>query len=295
MRSKRIAEDPEELFTLTFLRTLNGFSLITSFREVAGVATDYAVPALVQRAMATLQDLDGEGVFDKLFIMPDGKTRASKEKFMAVTGGIKEMARTMVAASIKSHSFAVDAASLVFAHSILDAAAYSYCRVASLLVPQDWEGAVGERQVLLKHMKGCTYDSVLQEKVADYVGSLERKSLLKKLDSLHTVCRPSDGWSALGDYAYDRERLKRLDETRHDVVHGGDVVWPLPKGDDDLWYIQKTCTHLMVLVNQRYKVKMNTAYLSRAYGTSGGHTPLMAQQEPEKGTAPDLEGQTPLS
>ena len=49
----------------------------------------------------------------------------------------------------------VDAASIVFAHSVLDAAALDYCRVTALVAPGDWESVIDQRQVKLSDLRGA--------------------------------------------------------------------------------------------------------------------------------------------
>jgi hypothetical protein len=71
----------------------------------------------------------------------------------------------------------------------------------------------------------------------DYLGSLERAPLLKKLDLIFSLCRPSPTFVGINEnYRYDRERIIALENHATTMcIHGG-LGSRLPHGDDDLSY-----------------------------------------------------------
>ena len=109
-------------------------------------------------------------------------------------------------------------------------------------------------------MKPKTYDQLLQAKLGERMERLERESLLTKVDRLFARCNPLPGWSPMVGYAFDRERIKRFDDQRHEIVHGKAIGKPLALfqvSDENLFYVQQTGMYLMGLVN-----------LSMGYGSS---------------------------
>ena len=96
----------------------------------------------------------------------------------------------MVRAQQQSFSAAVDAASLVFAHSILDDAAFQYCRVTAIVSPSSWEPFVLKQKVNLEETRNNEYESLLKQKIEGYLGNLERESLMTKSQKLFEICKP---------------------------------------------------------------------------------------------------------
>ena len=254
----------EDVFAETFVNTLKGWSLVHSFRQVAAVGASHVVPQIERGWMEALNEFDAEGVFEKILVPPDGATQGVKEKFFEVAGGLPAMAQKMASGQMADHSYATDAASLVFAHSIVDSAAYDCCRTTGLISPDDWESAVEKKTFTLKDIKGEAYETLRERKLEKYFLRLERKSLLHKLAALRRVCKPPAGFSNMKGYSYDEGRISELDTLRHKVVHGGRVVQPLPNGDADIWYLLQTSMHLMILVNHRFGITIDEVHFKRA-------------------------------
>jgi hypothetical protein len=93
---------------------------------------------------------------------------------------------------------------------------------------------------------------------ADAVLSL---AVIEDCDGVAIGDQPPPGFVGVKNFAFDRERLKALDEMRHDIVHSRGPVVELPHGDDDILFLQKTATFLLSLVNQRYEVKIDPTYM----------------------------------
>ena len=67
----------------------------------------------------------------------------------------------------------------------------------------------------------------------------------------------------MSDYTFDRNRLEKLDDLRHEAVHGSDPLVALEDGDDDVWFLQKTAFYLMALVNMRYDTRIDPNLMLR--------------------------------
>lgn len=156
----------------------------------------------------------------------------------------------------------LEAAVLVFYHSLLDATAFDYCRVTVLHAPRDWEQDLKNTQVPLLETQGKSYDQLLQTKLSERLERLERESLLTKLDRLFARCNPPPGWSP---YVFDRARIKRFDDQRHEIIHGKALGKPLtlfPVTDENLFYVQQTGMYLMWSVCLKYGMRVSASYLS---------------------------------
>lgn len=242
-------EESERIFTQTFLTCISRFAVICSFREIAHLGLPYATARIYGKYLQFANELFSDPQHENLFI--------DKEKALKAIGSADVLGTSMAQNQIKSFEASVDATSLIFAHSILDGAALGYCKASSLASPTDWEQFIEKRKVSIEEIRGLSYEEIIKNKINDYINCLDRESLLVKIERLFQVCRPPTGFSPIHNYCYDRVRLEKLDEIRHEIVHGTTAVDMLPKGEDDIWFLQQTANFLMGLVNKKYNLKIN--------------------------------------
>lgn len=238
----------EEQFGLTCKRFLNSWTVITSFRQVAnaGLPVAQEVIALEHAQVVEAMTLDPE--YDRIFI--------NKNEFLDA-GGAKWLREGMTKQAIENAQAPIDAASLVFAHSVVDDSAWSYCEVTALAAPEDWEPYVENKKLDLKQIREQKYEDLLREAVKRRLEQLRNESLLQKADLLHMICKPPAKFAPINNYAYDRKRLQRIDENRHQIVHGNRLGGAVPTIEADLEYIGKTANYFMSLVNQRYGIRLD--------------------------------------
>ena len=171
---------------------------------------------------------------------------------------VNTMPGVLLEKTVSSFQASIDAASLVFAHSLLDASVLDYCKVCSVACPRDFEPFVNNKKTELKTVKEKTYDEILNLEIDEYLKNLEKESLVRKMDVLFSLCKPPAGYAPMKDYTYDRSRIIELDDLRHFNVHGEGTLKPLPNGDGDIKYIEKTFYFLTPLVHDHYGVKIST-------------------------------------
>lgn len=262
MKRKEAAElyqmnEAEQLFNDVVGRSLRIWSFISSFRMNASEAMAVAKEHIrEQRAAIVSQILDGPE-WDKIFPDKEGL-------FKAISPG--KMVSQMTELAMEQTQAAVDAASIIFAHSLLDGALIDYCRVTALVAPEDWESLIEQRQIKLCDMRGTPYEEMIKRKLVEFFGQLDKESLLKKADLLLARCKPPAHWSPMHNYAYDRDRLERVDAYRHSVIHGESLGLGIAEADENLSFLQKTSLFFMGLVNYRYNVKIVPDYV---FGMSG--------------------------
>src|SRR5262249_3098878 len=97
----------------------------------------------------------------------------------------------------------LDAATILFAHSMVDGAAFDYCRVTALHAPEDWESDLLNKQVPLNIVRKESYEKIRDDKLRQALVDLEMESLRKKIDRLHARCQPPDKWSPMTGYMFD--------------------------------------------------------------------------------------------
>jgi hypothetical protein len=124
-----------------------------------------------------------------------------------------------------------------------------------------------ERQTFCPYKGLCSYynigeaevrkrghEALYQELLAGELDHIERSfSVPKKADRLHYFCRPEKEW---GLWPYDRDELRRIDELRHDIIHGDKLGQPIPSIEKDLDFMQNSATYFLAAVQRRYGLKI---------------------------------------
>lgn len=240
--------EADSLFSKTFARSILAWGDIYSLRKVARYGLPHATPRLAAENEAFLRGIVSDPVFNRH--IPD------RDRFLD-TAKATRVPEQMTQNAIAAFEASIDAASLVFGHSILDGIAMDYLRACALHSPTDWLPVIGKRKVSLERVSESNVQDLLATEIQEHVRTFEQESLLKKLDTLFLLCRPPAQYSPLRDYTYDRGRIADLDELRHDYVHRKGPGRRLPNGDSDIWYLQQTSMFLMPLVFDHYKMVIN--------------------------------------
>ena len=247
--------EAEKLFTETFTICNSRFAVIYSFREISRLGFPSATLHIYDQYLQFADELFNDPQHENLFI--------DKQKAFENLGGIEALGTKMAQDQLKNYKASVDAASLIFAHSIIDNAALNYCRCCALANHNDWDKFVEKKKISLEELKKLSIDEIFSKKVYEYIDSLDRESLLLKADRLFQICQPPSGFTPLHNYAYDRERLVQLDEMRHEIAHKSSSVPMLPAGDEDILFLQQTANFFMALVNSKYKLKIDPNHMVR--------------------------------
>lgn len=244
---------PEKLFAQTFNSIASRFSVVNSLRRVANLGLPAATPKVYGEWLAFAHQLFHDPQYENMFL--------DKKAALQAAGGIEGMGKSMAENQVSMFKAAVDAASLVFAHSIVDSAALDFLRVTAAHNHLDWVPFIEQKKIPISALGGCTYDDIVRDTVAQYIDSLDRQSLMTKVDRLFQICRPEPNFEPMSDYKFDRDRLVKLDRLRHDIVHGSGPVTTLEDGDNDVWFLQKTAFYFMGLVNMRYDTRIDPMLL----------------------------------
>ena len=94
---------------------------------------------------------------DNLLSASDGSSKSFVEYMKQVgSAGYAEL-------QLNDAQAAVDAAALIFMHSVLDDAAMKCCRLIALAKPHEWERWVDDKQAPLKEVREHGYDSLFDK------------------------------------------------------------------------------------------------------------------------------------
>lgn len=252
----------EQLLNETFARLTYATSVVSNFRTTLLAVSSDADKHLNSKLTDLTRDLFEAPEWEGLLvdIDPTAPKPAKKPDYAALVKiGAKAMLDTTYAQ--------VNAATLIFYHSILDGVAFDCLRVTALQAPRDWEEDFASVQVGLLEARDQAYDKLLQARIDKRLETLERESLLKKVGKLCARCRPTHNWSPMDGYAYDQTRIRQFDDQRHEIVHGAAIGKPLalfPVTDESLFYLLRTGMFFVALINMRYGLQIDPQVWSAA-------------------------------
>jgi len=251
MSQGRIPEAAERLFSQIFNNLFQRQSDITTFRKLAMLGQQSAAEALsaenYQFALSILADPQYNAFFK------------DREAVVAFFGGPKEMSEKTTAKQLNLFNAAVDAASLVFVHSTVDAAISDLCRVTFLIDPARWHKFVEAQKVSLAILQSKHPDEIVAARLEAHLAALEKESLQKRTERLYEVCRPGREFDPISNFKYDVATLERLDRLRQEFVHGsGPRV--IVDCDVELLKLLQIGMHFFAMVNNAFGVKINPLF-----------------------------------
>lgn len=243
--------ESERRFGRFFYRTMLAWGPLLTFRRTAAAGLQAALPRLQQDAEKAAGWLIG-GEMDHIFL--------DKPGFLAAHGPA-QLADHHLRSTLEDFTATVDAASIVFAHSILDDLAMEAVGVAFAHAPEVFDARAGlaGKTVKIGDARARGIEALADEKRAEWKEQLVRESVLRKLDVLFEICRPGADFRPLqSDYQYDRSRVEAFDTARHHVVH--DLKAPALTGaklDMEIAYLGDTSRCLGVLLNRRFGLRVD--------------------------------------
>ena len=256
-------ERATEIFTKVLLNLMSRSSEIHTFRRLVQIGLPHASDAVASSNREWARQILTEPHYEGWF--------TDRARFRKEVGWTDDLGAKMTAQQISVFNISVDAASLVFMHSALDASVQDLCLVCSLAAPNDWEPFIIEQKVSLSDVKAADFETLFTQRLSQHVAALERDSLVKRVDRLFQVCRPSGDYSRPG-YSYDQNRLKKIDRDRQDFIHGDGVV--LSHVDTVLEFLFETGLFLFGMVNHRYGVRFDPRFVSESHGWAKLSKPL---------------------
>lgn len=243
--------EAEKLFTQVWQRWTNRQSFLLSFRLTARQGMEAAREKIAAEKVTFVNAMLEGGDYDKIFI--------DKAAFFKAMPPDK-LVETMTDETVRHAEVGVDAASIVFAHSFLDGAVFDYCRVTALAAPRDWESVLDQRQIKISEVRELKYEDLLRKKLDEYFEQLERESLVKKADLLFARCKPPQNYDPMHGYTFDRDRLLRLDEYRHQIIHGDNLGKGIANAEEEVDFLMRTVLFFMGMVNLRYGIQLDPYY-----------------------------------
>lgn len=233
-----------------FWRTLSQLSALSTFYNIMLKGLPHGTMGHVLETEAVGEQLYKDGTLGTL--LTDSKKVDEYYEMM------KQQKEQLFKKMTDDAKGALDATAIVCAHGILDASVYMYLQAFSLASPESFRIYTGKKQVTLSNVESKSYEHLHAEKIREFMeGTVEKNSLIYKLDKLHEVAQPKNT-QMNPDHKYDRERLVQFDKARHDIVHGND--WSSRSIDftTEFFYWNLLNFYLLRVVAEKTGLKLST-------------------------------------
>lgn len=147
----------------------------------------------------------------------------------------------------------VDAAGLVFAHSVLDAAMFECLERTAAVFPFNWLDLLGDRKASIHDVFERGPEEVFSVLLSAELKKLERESLLIKIDRLYALAKPRQEFLQSTNLKLDRGKLDELDRARHDAVHGQTRLGRNSMRYSDLLFLRGTGAVVLHMLQAEYR------------------------------------------
>ena len=238
----------DQEFTVVFRRINNGWAIIDSLRNVAALGMPYAKKIVDVQHKSFVSDLADSGQLEKLIIgIKDAGDLKKTADFVR---------ERLTEQTMKNASYSVDAASLVFAHTVLEDEINSYLGITFHFAPDFWRDRVKkdpfDLEAVLKHGLDNVVGSFIQKKI----WSIRRNgSLVTKANLLLAICKPSEQDPY---YAFDQEKVKSIDKLRQNIVHGELLGSEIADIDDKLSCLRNAGFYFFKLMHNTFGLRIDT-------------------------------------
>lgn len=245
-------EKAEEIFTKIFLTLTQNYSTTNTFIRFASIGKPRIKSEMKPKNKSFAWSLFNDKEYEDLFI--------NKEQFINEIGDVNKLEDLLTAGMINSFDNAVNAASIVFMHSALDAIVTDLCQVSALIAPDDWFKYIKNKEVSFKKIKNSSYEETYLNELDNFIKKIDNKSLIERTQILFSLCQPSKNFQIKSDFSFKQDQLKEIDSLRHEIVHDNGILSSVENVEDKVNYLLNTGVHLLGMINKKYDVKLNPLY-----------------------------------
>jgi hypothetical protein len=232
----------------------NGWAIIDSLRNVAGLGMPYAKKIVEVQHKSFMSELADSGQLEKFIIgIKDADDLTKTTHFLR---------EQLTEQAMKNASYSLDAASLVFAHTVLEDGINSYLGITYHFAPDFWKDRVKKKQFDLETVMEKGLDDLVTSLISKEIWSIRRsESLGKKVELLLAICKPT-GPPGYPEYNFDAARLKAIDKLRQDIVHGDLLGTAIADIDEKLEYLRNTGMHFFMMMHKSLGLRIDTTVLT---------------------------------
>jgi hypothetical protein len=232
-------------FSAVFLRMNTGWSTITSLRRVAFIGMSHAPKVLEEEHRRGLDYLISEGCMKEMVDAAD------------LEGTTILLGSSLTELVLQNASGSLDAASLVFAHTILDDALSSFVEMTAEMAPAFWQKRVERKKIELAQLAANSQEELMDMVIRDELWRIKRNdSLSRKALLLHEICHLTPK-ARNAEYQWNIETLQQIDQTRQEIVHGDLLGKEIPETEKKLKYLQNTWYYFMFMMHEAFGLQLD--------------------------------------
>lgn len=250
-------EKAEKIFTEVFLALTQNHSTTNTFIRLASLGKPKIKSELQPENRSFANSIFNDEEYESMFI--------DKEKFIKEIGGVNDFEDLLTTGMMESFDNAVNAASIVFMHSALDAVVTDLCQISALISPDDWFKYIKNKEVSFKKIKSSSYEETYINELDDFIKKIDHKSLIERTQILFSLCQPSKDFQIKSDFSFKKDKLKQIDNLRHEIVHDNGILSSVENVEDKVNYLLNTGLHLWGMIHEKYDLKINPLYIFKDY------------------------------
>ncbi len=235
----------DRIFAEIWNRMTADFGRIIAFRQMGIHGESEAYESVLKANRAYIQQ--------QLTIDESKSVLRDRKKFVE-SGAHQSMPIEMAKGSVADFRNTLQSAALIFAHAVLDAAVFDCLRICAIESPTYWSEKLFNKKVSLGEVSKNQYAALLQGAISDELTKLERESLMKKVDTVFSICSPTETIFLTNGFRFDRDRLSSLDELRHRLVHEPGGQLPFDTTFDDLDFMRSSGFHIFTMIGNKFDV-----------------------------------------
>jgi hypothetical protein len=263
-----ICMNAEQKFVGVWAHLTNDWGRLTTFRQMGILGEDAAREAMHRSHEDFVENQLINGAHQDLLL--------DRESFIQ-EGHAERLPHELTETAVKNFRQTLHASTIIFAHSILDAVMFDCVCICGISSPIDWSDAVSNKKITLAEVAKKPYLELLVELVEVDLRRYERESLITKVDRIFQICKPTKQEYLTNGFRFDRERLVRLDELRHNLVHRPGVEWSFDTIYEDLEFMQRCGLHIFSMIGKRFGLRFSAEQLVQ----------FIADQKKDLGVKPD--------
>ncbi|HEX6903902.1 MAG TPA: hypothetical protein VF789_29595 [Thermoanaerobaculia bacterium] len=213
--------------------------------------TSISLPAareeVLRESVSNLQFLASRSPLKEIF--------SPGSKAFEAMGGFAGTVKVMAENQLTFYLNAVTTAALIFSHTVLDAAVTDFCRVIAEESPESWDSLLDNKTAKFEQVRSSGVDAIRCQLLDSLLNQLDRESLPRRIERLLGICKPSDLILNSEGYTFCAERIRRIDDWRHQLVHHSGAVAPtMEEVREEVDYLEVTTYRLMSCLFERFEI-----------------------------------------
>jgi hypothetical protein len=238
-------------FADSYRNSLSRWGMIERFRKIASIGIPKAYDDYFSYAKQALKMVKPGAEYEGLLIAPSSLFKEPN---------LEEFIKEVTQESIKDSMVIIDAISIVYAHSLLDAFLFDLIEIAGEIEPRIILRIRKDKTIKAIELLDNSISDIISTEAKKIIEKWERESIPIKTDLLYMICNPGTDFQTVKDFSFDKKRLEKFDRLRHDIVHGLRTAPCTAEVREELNYLSNLDLHFIAMMNYKFDLKLIFPY-----------------------------------